>query len=528
MGIHGLMKLLSEECPDAIKEHDGFAPLTGRKVAIDASMAMYQFLVAVRSTGGGGPNVQLTNEAGEVTSHVQGMFNRTIRMLEAGLKPLYVFDGKPPNMKSGELAKRIAKRAKAETDLAAAKEAGEADDVDRFSRRLVKVTRQHNEDCKTLLRLMGVPVVDAPCEAEAQCAELAKAGVVWATATEDMDALTFRTPKLVRKLTFSQSSKDKSQAIIEIDCEKVLSGMGLSYEQFVDLCIMCGCDYCNTIKGIGPKNALKLIREFKNIETVLSHLEKNKKYDIPADWKEQRVSKKAMAMAEKLVEEARAARELKEVEEQKLREAAAIAAAASLPTVQGFSSGTEPEPSEPPACAELDQHSVPASDAAADAVRDEVELPSVDDDDYVDDVGEEVTDQDEERRKEKELLMQQEEDEIAEDDLEIIPPHFVQARGLFISADVTPAANLDIKWGEPNVDALRTYLVDKCGFGTDRVQSGIDRLIKAQQKKSQQRMDSFFTAMPSSSNGSTSSTKRKAEEKNKKGPAKKAAFGKKR
>ena len=106
-----------------------------------------------------------------------------------------------------------------ETDLAAAKEAGEAEDVDRFSRRLVKVTRQHNEDCKTLLRLMGVPVVDAPCEAEAQCAELSKAGIVWATATEDMDALTFRTPKLVRKLTFSQSSKDKSQPIIEIDCE---------------------------------------------------------------------------------------------------------------------------------------------------------------------------------------------------------------------------------------------------------------------------------------------------------------------
>ena len=109
MGIQGLMKLLHEEAPDSIKEHDGFAPLTGRKIAIDASMAMYQFLVAVRSTGGGGANVQLTNEAGEVTSHVQGMFNRTIKMMEGGLKPCYVFDGKPPNMKSGELAKRLAK-----------------------------------------------------------------------------------------------------------------------------------------------------------------------------------------------------------------------------------------------------------------------------------------------------------------------------------------------------------------------------------------------------------------------------------
>jgi flap endonuclease-1 len=70
----------------------------------------------------------------------------------------------------------------------------------------VKVGKSHNDDCKELLRLMGVPVVNAPCEAEAQCAELARKNRVYATATEDMDALTFKTPKLLRKLTFSQVS----------------------------------------------------------------------------------------------------------------------------------------------------------------------------------------------------------------------------------------------------------------------------------------------------------------------------------
>ena len=131
-------------------------------------------------------------------------------------------------MKGGELAKRMAARAKAETELEAAKESGDAEEIDKFQRRLVKVTKSHNEDAKELLRLMGVPVVNAPCEAEAQCAELAKKNKVFATGTEDMDALTFRTPKLLRKLTYSQSGKEK-QPIIEIDVEKVSNTFNLNY-----------------------------------------------------------------------------------------------------------------------------------------------------------------------------------------------------------------------------------------------------------------------------------------------------------
>ena len=269
-------------------------------------MAMYQFLVAVRSGGPGGNQTQLTNEAGEVTSHIQGMFNRTIRMLAGGIKPVYIFDGKPPQMKGGELAKRLAKRAKAESDLAAAKAAEDVDEMNKFSSRLVKVTRQHNEDCKELLRLMGVPVFEAPCEAEAQCAELARKGKVYATATEDMDALTFRTPKLVRKLTFSQMKGKEKQLIMEIDYATMLSGLGITYEQFVDVCILCGCDYCSTIKGIGPKTALKLIKEFKSIENVIKNLDK--KYKIPDDWLPQRIAKNAPESTEEDEEEEPAVR----------------------------------------------------------------------------------------------------------------------------------------------------------------------------------------------------------------------------
>lgn len=127
---------------------------------------------------------------------------------------------------------------------------------------------------------MGVPIINAPCEAEAQAAALAKAGKVYATATEDMDALTFQTPIQVRKMTFAKASQAEIQ---EVNYSKALIGLGLNHDQFVDLCILLGCDYCDTIKGIGPKTALKLIKEHNNIETILKTLNREK-YTVPESY----------------------------------------------------------------------------------------------------------------------------------------------------------------------------------------------------------------------------------------------------
>lgn len=186
-------------------------------------MCLYQFLIAVRAEG-----AQLTSVDGETTSHLMGTFYRTIRLLENGIKPLYVFDGKPPDMKSGELSKRAERREEAQKALEKATEAGDATEMDKFNRRLVRVTKQHNEEAKELLRLMGVPYIDAPCEAEAQCAALVKSGKVYATATEDMDALTFGTNILLRHLTFSEARKMPVQ---EFYFDKVLTGMEFTKEQ---------------------------------------------------------------------------------------------------------------------------------------------------------------------------------------------------------------------------------------------------------------------------------------------------------
>lgn len=273
MGIKGLMKLLQENCPQAVKERE-FKNFFNRVVAVDASMSLYQFLIAIRS---GPEGDQLTNEAGEVTSHLQGMFYRTLRMLDAGIKPVYVFDGAAPMMKSGELLKRRAKREQAQTDLAEAQEKGDAEEIDRYNKRLVRVTPEHNAECRKLLRLMGLPIIEAAGEAEAQCAEMVKHGKAWAVATEDMDALTFGSPRLLRNLTAAEARK---LPVYEIDLQTILQTLELTMSQFVELCILCGCDYAESIRGIGPAGALKLIQKHGDMEQVLKSLEGSERYKV--------------------------------------------------------------------------------------------------------------------------------------------------------------------------------------------------------------------------------------------------------
>ncbi|XP_050355925.1 flap endonuclease 1 [Nymphalis io] len=274
MGIIGLSKLIADIAPHAVKEME-IKNYFGRKVAIDASMSLYQFLIAVRSEG-----AQLTSVDGETTSHLMGTFYRTIRLVENGIKPVYVFDGKPPEMKSHQLNKRAERREEAEKELQKATEAGDSASIEKFNRRLVKVTKQHGEEARQLLKLMGVPVVEAPCEAEAQCAALVKAGKVYAVATEDMDALTFGSDVLLRHLTFSEARKMPVQ---EFHLNQVLDGLELNHTEFIDLCILLGCDYCGSIRGIGPKRAIELIKQHRSIEQVLHNIDTNK-YPPPENW----------------------------------------------------------------------------------------------------------------------------------------------------------------------------------------------------------------------------------------------------
>ncbi|KAJ7540338.1 hypothetical protein O6H91_10G009400 [Diphasiastrum complanatum] len=154
------------------------------------------------------------------------------------------------------------------------------EDIEKYSKRVVQVMPHQNEDIDKLLQLMGVPLVKAPSEAEAECAALCKLNKAFAVASEDMDSLSFGAPRLVRYLLSPVSQK---LPIMEYDLSKVLEELKLSLNQFVDLCILAGCDYIENIKGIGPQTALKLVQKYGSIEVILENLNKDR-YHIPDSW----------------------------------------------------------------------------------------------------------------------------------------------------------------------------------------------------------------------------------------------------
>ncbi|KAI5298561.1 Elongation of fatty acids protein 2, partial [Ascosphaera atra] len=119
--------------------------------------------------------------------------------------------------------------------------------------------------------------------AEAQCAALARDGKVYAAASEDMDTLTFNAPILLRHLTFSEQRKEPIQ---EIFLDRALEGLGMERVQFIDLCILLGCDYLDPIPKVGPNTALKLIREHGTLEKVVEFIKEDPKqrYVLPEDW----------------------------------------------------------------------------------------------------------------------------------------------------------------------------------------------------------------------------------------------------
>ncbi|HYC26841.1 MAG TPA: flap endonuclease-1, partial [Nitrososphaerales archaeon] len=239
--------------------------ISNSRLAVDAYNTLYQFLAIIRGADG----THLKDSQGRVTSHISGLFYRSINLMELGVKLVYVFDGKPPELKAQEIQRRSAQRREARDQYVKALEARDLPQARKFAEASTVLRRDMVGDAKELLDGMGIPWVDAPSEGEAQASTMAAEGTVDAVASQDHDSLVFGAPVLVRNVTISGKRKLPSKGIVinvqpeRIRLSDVLQSTGLSREQLVDFAILLGTDFNpDGFEGVGPATALKYLKKY--------------------------------------------------------------------------------------------------------------------------------------------------------------------------------------------------------------------------------------------------------------------------
>jgi len=260
-----------------------FHDLKGKVVAIDAYNTIHQFLSIIRQRDG----TPLKDAQGRITSHLSGLLYRTANLVEAGIKPVYIFDGKPHPLKLRTLEERKEAREEAEKEWIAALEAGDMEEAFKKAQRTSRIDAEKVQEAKKLLEALGIPYVDAKREGEEQAAYMNAKGDVYAVASQDFDSLLFGAVRLVRNLAITGKRKLPDKQIWievspeEIELKKVLEENGITREQLVDIAILIGTDFNDGIKGIGPKKALQLIKKHGNIENLMEKgiIEKIENYE---------------------------------------------------------------------------------------------------------------------------------------------------------------------------------------------------------------------------------------------------------
>jgi flap endonuclease-1 len=253
-----------------------FQDLSGKVVAIDAYNTLYQFLAIIRGPDG----TPLKDDQGRVTSHLSGLLQRTSNLTAAGIYPAFVFDGAPHPLKLKTIEERQRIRQKAMREYEAAVEVGDLQTARSKAQQTSTLSKEMVEQAKRLLGFMGLPVIQAPGEGEAQASFMARKGLAYGCGSQDFDCLLFGVPHLIRNLAVTGRRRmPGKQAFTEvtpevIDLEPALAALKLTREQLVDVAILVGTDYNSGVAGIGPKTALKLIQENGSLEACMERAPK--------------------------------------------------------------------------------------------------------------------------------------------------------------------------------------------------------------------------------------------------------------
>ncbi len=254
------------------KEKCSFQDLKDSVIVIDAYNVLHQFLSSIRQRDG----TPLKDAQGRITSHLSGLFYRTANMVEARIRPVYIFDGEPHPLKAKTLQQRKERKEQAEKEWKEALERGDLKTARTKAQQTSRVTDDIIKQSEALLTSLGIPYVHAPSEGEAQASYMVKKGDAYSVGSQDFDCLLFGAPALVRNLTSSSKRKlPNKQSYVKVNPEFIrlkagLKSLHIVQKQLVDMAILIGTDFNDGIKGIGPKKSLQLIKKAGNLENALA------------------------------------------------------------------------------------------------------------------------------------------------------------------------------------------------------------------------------------------------------------------
>lgn len=258
--------------------------LSGKTLAVDSFNILYQFLTTIRQRDGS----PLMDSKARITSHLSGLFNRTVDLLEKDIKEIFVFDGKSPDLKKKEQQRRLNIKKEADLKLMEARAEGNKEEIRKYAGRTARLTSEMIEESKKLIKALGLPVVQAPAEGEAQASEIVKLGKAYAVASEDFDSLIFGAPILIKNLSISgKRKKTKTLGFITIKPKRiilseVLNKNSIDQEQLIAIAMLVGTDFnIGGIPQIGIKKSKELIKKFgKDFDSMFKECRWDDYFDV--------------------------------------------------------------------------------------------------------------------------------------------------------------------------------------------------------------------------------------------------------
>ncbi|MBI1934951.1 flap endonuclease-1 [Candidatus Woesearchaeota archaeon] len=262
--------------------------LRNKTLIVDAPMWLYQFLSSIRQRDGS----LLTDSKGNVTSHLMGLLSRISSLAQRSIRLAFVFDGEPPVLKKLTLEKRKAMKIEAEKNFEKAKEKADEGLMKKYAARTSRLTDEMIEEAKKLAEAFGLPVIEAPTEAEAQASLIVRNGDAFSIATNDADALLFESPRIIRNLNMTGRKKKANKLSFQtinpdlIVLEDNLRHLGIGHGQLIALAMLIGTDYnMGGVKGIGPRTALKIVKKHGNdLKSIFNEAKWNEHFEF--GWEE--------------------------------------------------------------------------------------------------------------------------------------------------------------------------------------------------------------------------------------------------